>query len=132
MIKTRAADTGGQLTIIEVTEPPDAEAPLHVHHREDEAFWILDGHVTLHIGDDVVEAAPATSPSARATSPTATASAPTAAGCCSSAPLAASKTWSRDMSRPAERRTLPPPSTEEPDWERVAAVAAANGCELLG
>jgi hypothetical protein len=25
-----------------------------------------------------------------------------------------------------------PPAWEEPDWEHVAAVATANGCELLG
>ena len=56
VIKTRAADTNGQLTIIEVTEPPNAEAPLHVHHREDEGFYVLDGDVTIHVGDDVVEA----------------------------------------------------------------------------
>ena len=43
VIKATAADTGGQFTIVEVTEPPGAEAPLHVHHREDEAFWILEG-----------------------------------------------------------------------------------------
>ena len=36
------------------------------------------------------------------------------------------------MSVPAETRTLPPASDEEPDMEHVAAVAAAYGCELLG
>jgi hypothetical protein len=36
------------------------------------------------------------------------------------------------MSVPAASRILPPPPDEEPDWEHVAAVAAANGCELLG
>jgi hypothetical protein len=36
------------------------------------------------------------------------------------------------MSRPAESLTLPPPPTEEPDWEHVARVAVDNGCELLG
>jgi len=56
IVKASAADTGGQLTIIEVTEPPGAEAPLHVHHREDEAFWILEGEATFEIGDVVVEA----------------------------------------------------------------------------
>ena len=35
------------------------------------------------------------------------------------------------MSEPAGSRTLPPPSDEEPDCERVAAVAEAHGCELL-
>src|SRR4051812_44903516 len=47
VIKATAADTRGAMTIVEVTEPPGAEAPLHVHHREDEAFWILEGSVTL-------------------------------------------------------------------------------------
>jgi len=36
----------------------------------------------------------------------------------------------RDMSVPAQRRTLPPAADEEPDREQVAAVASANGCEL--
>ncbi len=38
VIKATAADTGGQMTIIEVTEPPGVQGPLHVHHREDEGF----------------------------------------------------------------------------------------------
>ncbi len=38
----------------------------------------------------------------------------------------------RGMSVPARARTLPPAPDEEPDWDHVAAVARANGCELLG
>ena len=38
----------------------------------------------------------------------------------------------RDMSEPAAERALPPASDEEPDMERVARVAEAYGCELLG
>ena len=39
----------------------------------------------------------------------------------------------RDMSVPAPSRTLPPaPPDEEPDWDRVATVAKAHGCDLLG
>ena len=56
VIKATAADTGGAMTIVEMTEPPGAEAPLHVHHREDEAFWILAGSVTLYAGEVVIEA----------------------------------------------------------------------------
>ena len=37
----------------------------------------------------------------------------------------------RDMSVPAETRTLPPASDEEPDMEMVAAVAQKYGAELL-
>jgi quercetin dioxygenase-like cupin family protein len=55
-LKATAADTGGQMTIVEVTEPPGAEAPLHVHHRDDEGFWILEGDVTFEVGDTTIEA----------------------------------------------------------------------------
>ncbi len=56
VIKATAADTGGQMTIVEVTEHPGVEAPLHVHHRDDEGFWILEGDVTLTVGDAIIEA----------------------------------------------------------------------------
>ena len=39
-----------------MTEPPGAQAPLHVHHREDEGFYVLEGSVTLHVGDETIEA----------------------------------------------------------------------------
>src|SRR5438046_2636372 len=56
VIKATAADTGGQMTIIEITEPPGSAGPLHVHYREDEAFWVLEGDVTFEIGDTSIEA----------------------------------------------------------------------------
>src|SRR5690349_12361465 len=56
VFKATTANTDGQMTIIEVTEPPGAEAPLHVHHREDEAFWILEGNVTFEVGDNIINA----------------------------------------------------------------------------
>jgi hypothetical protein len=37
----------------------------------------------------------------------------------------------REMSEPAGSRTAPRPSDEEPDMERIAAIAQAYGCELL-
>jgi hypothetical protein len=90
VIKATATDTGGQMTIVEMTEPPGAEAPLHVHHREDEAFWVLDGDVTFEVGD-ATRRTRGTTPSAHATSRTVTSSATQAAGCCSSAPPPASR-----------------------------------------
>jgi quercetin dioxygenase-like cupin family protein len=131
-IKATAADTDGQMTIVEVTEPPGAEAPLHVHHREDEAFWILEGSVTLYVGDATIEASagdyawgPRDVPHRYTVGD---------AGCrmlfiCVPGGF---EDLVRDMSVPAETRTLPPPSDEPPDMERVAAIAKAHDCELLG
>lgn len=47
VIKATAADTAGHMTVVEVTDPPRVEAPLHVHHKEDEAFWVLEGDVDI-------------------------------------------------------------------------------------
>jgi mannose-6-phosphate isomerase-like protein (cupin superfamily) len=32
------------------------EPPLHIHHRADEPWYILDGKMTFHIADEVLEA----------------------------------------------------------------------------
>jgi quercetin dioxygenase-like cupin family protein len=54
-VKASSADTAGRYTLVEITAPPGLEAPLHVHYREDEAFYVLDGSVTVWIGDETVE-----------------------------------------------------------------------------
>ncbi len=51
-VKASAADTGGQYTLLDVTMPANAAAPLHVHYTEDEGFYVLEGLVTVHVGDE--------------------------------------------------------------------------------
>jgi mannose-6-phosphate isomerase-like protein (cupin superfamily) len=130
-IKVTTEQTGGLLSIIEITEGPNAEAPLHVHYREDEAFWILEGEVTFEVDDDIILAragdfvfGPRDIPHRYTVGPN---------GCrmLFITTPGGFENLVREMSVPAESRTLPPPSDEEPDWEHVAAVAKANGCELL-
>jgi quercetin dioxygenase-like cupin family protein len=130
-IKATAADTRGQYTIVEVTCPPGYEAPLHVHYREDEAFLILDGSVRLYVDDDSFEL----SAGDYAFGPRNVPHRYTVGvdGCrmlflCSPGGF---ESLVRAMSEPARSRTLPPLANEAPDLERMAAVAAANGCELL-
>jgi quercetin dioxygenase-like cupin family protein len=41
--KAVGADTGGAYTLWEGTAPPGGGPPPHVHHREDEAFYVLTG-----------------------------------------------------------------------------------------
>ena len=67
-----AADTHGALGVIEVASPSGAGPPLHVHRREDEAFYILEGEYSVFVGDDVVAGAPGTWVWDRGTCPTAT------------------------------------------------------------
>ena len=37
-------------------DPPLSIAPLHIHHRDDEAWYLLDGALRFRLGDDEVEA----------------------------------------------------------------------------
>ena len=95
VIKATRADTGGQMTIVEMTEPPGSDTPLHVHHREDEAFWILEGGATFQVGDATIEASAGDYLFGPRDIRTSTRSGMRAAACRSSARRAeTSRTWS--------------------------------------
>ena len=130
-IKVTAEQTGGLLSILEITEAPNAEAPLHVHHREDEGFWILDGSATFEVGDATIEGragdflfGPRGVPHRFTVGPD---------GCRMLFIMTPGgfENLVRDMGVPAASRTLPPPSDEEPDMEMVARVAERYGCALV-
>jgi quercetin dioxygenase-like cupin family protein len=44
-------DTDGKYTMWEAIVPPGGGPPPHVHSREQEGFYILEGEITVHIGD---------------------------------------------------------------------------------
>ena len=47
-----SAQTGGTLALLESTAPRGDQTPLHVHHHDDEAFYVLEGELTLWVGDE--------------------------------------------------------------------------------
>ena len=44
-------DTNGKYAMWEAIVPPGGGPPTHVHSREEEGFFILDGEITFQIGD---------------------------------------------------------------------------------
>lgn len=50
----------GELDVFEVTANAGNEPPMHVHDREDETFFVLEGTVTVYLGDEVIRAEPGT------------------------------------------------------------------------
>ncbi len=57
-IKAGADDGMGSLAVLESTIGPDFPGPvLHEHARMVDSFYILDGTLTLRLGDEAVEAA---------------------------------------------------------------------------
>jgi quercetin dioxygenase-like cupin family protein len=45
------ADTGGKYALWEALVPPGGGPPPHVHSREEEGFYVLEGEITLTIGE---------------------------------------------------------------------------------
>jgi quercetin dioxygenase-like cupin family protein len=44
-------DTNGKYAMLEAIVPPGGGPPPHVHSREEESFYILEGEITFQIGD---------------------------------------------------------------------------------
>ena len=49
-------DTDGKYALWEAIVPPGGGPPPHVHSREEEGFYILEGEITLHVGDERIVA----------------------------------------------------------------------------
>ena len=49
--KAQSEDTDGAFTLFEGVIPPGAGPLPHVHHREDEAFYVLEGEIESLAGD---------------------------------------------------------------------------------
>ena len=56
-VKASGAETGGALTVLEDGSPA-GRISLHVHHHEDEAFYVLQGQITITCGDRTFLATP--------------------------------------------------------------------------
>ena len=54
--KADAAVTEERFALVEALAFQSTEPPLHIHHREDEAWYILDGKMTFYVADEVLEA----------------------------------------------------------------------------
>jgi quercetin dioxygenase-like cupin family protein len=52
--KAVSEDTDGAYALIEDWIPPEAGTPPHVHRREDESFYILEGELTFGVDDRTI------------------------------------------------------------------------------
>ncbi len=57
MIRATRESTHGAYGLTEVVVPPGFSPPMHVHHREDESFYVLEGEVTFQCLERTISAA---------------------------------------------------------------------------
>jgi quercetin dioxygenase-like cupin family protein len=55
-----AEDTQGKFALIEVVARRGSVPPPHIHHREEETFYVLEGEMTFSVGDQTIKATPGT------------------------------------------------------------------------
>jgi mannose-6-phosphate isomerase-like protein (cupin superfamily) len=58
--KATSSDTDDQYAFTEGVVPAHHGAPMHIHRREDEAFYILEGNFEIECGGETFQAGPGT------------------------------------------------------------------------
>jgi quercetin dioxygenase-like cupin family protein len=127
-------ETGGRFALIESLSPKGAEPPRHIHSREDETFYVLEGQITFYVGEETYEASPG-------------------AFVCAPRGVPHSYTFETDVirmlvlvapggfeeffrdprsSEPARAAEIPPPAEGPPDVEGIVAALERHGVEVVG
>jgi ketosteroid isomerase-like protein/quercetin dioxygenase-like cupin family protein len=131
-IKSAAETTGGAVTVIEHYGPRGSGSPLHMHTREDEWFYVIEGELAFWVGGRRI-AGPAGSGvfGPRNIPHTFTVRSEVARWLLVTNP-AGFEDFMRRFASPAERLEIPPPDVEWPDPAVLAEVARDYGIQVLG
>ncbi|HYZ82354.1 MAG TPA: quercetin 2,3-dioxygenase [Solirubrobacteraceae bacterium] len=130
-LKATSETTGGAYALMEAVAPAGSGPPLHVHHREDESFWVLEGVLSVWCGEEMFTAAagdyvflPRDVPHTFAIE------GEEPARILSMATPGGLEGYFATVGRPAEGNGLPPAGAI--DVARLASVGEAFGLEILG
>ncbi len=115
--------------MVEVTAPPGLEAPLHVHYTEDEGFYLLDGSVTIVVGEETVELIPGRHAFGPRDVPHRFTVGPDGARMIWVLTPGGFEDLIEEASVPAQTPTVPPASVVPP--ENVAEIVQRHGNEVL-
>lgn len=131
-IKSTAETTAGGVAVIEHLGPKGAGSPLHVHHNEDEWFYVIDGDITFWCGGKVVEGTAGSFVYGPRDIPhTFQVQSETARWLLVTEP-AGFEAFMRAFAQPAERHEIPPSDLPMPAADELARVALDYGIEVLG
>jgi quercetin dioxygenase-like cupin family protein len=131
-IKAGGEATGGRFAVTEHLVPKGTGSPLHVHTREDEWFYILEGELVLWVGGRRIEAAAGAFVYGPRGIPHTYMVTSAQARFLVGVEPAGFEDFVRALAEPALTRTLPPHTGQPPDPAHMTALAAEYGIEVLG
>lgn len=127
--KVAGRQTGEAFALVEVSTPPQCGPPPHIHHREDEAFYVLEGALEFISGDSAFTAVPGSFVHVPRGSLHAYKNAGAApARCLTMLVPAGLERFYEEAGEPATEASSPP--FGEPDVERILTVASEYGLEV--
>lgn len=130
-IKATAQSTGGAFGLVEAVGPPGSSPPLHVHHGQDESFWVLEGTLTFRCGDRTFTAGPGSFTFLpRGVPHTFVVEGDAPARLLSLTTPGGFEQYFISAGRPAEHEGLPP--RRPPDIETLRRVGKEFGLEIVG
>jgi quercetin dioxygenase-like cupin family protein len=132
VVKSSAESSGGAVTVIDTLAPRGAGSPLHVHSREDEWFYVVEGELTFWVGGRVAVAPAGTFVFGPKGIPHTFMVSSEQARFLLVAQPAGFEKFMRTVGEPAARLEIPPPATEPPDVEALTKVAASFGMDVIG
>jgi quercetin dioxygenase-like cupin family protein len=129
-IKATSEDTGGAYSLTEEIWPPEVGPPPHIHHTQDETFYVLEGELEF-VSEDIVTRAGAGS---LVHVPNGVQRAYKNPGPADARAIViftpgGFEGFFEEVGEPATGVASPPPAGE-PDLERLTAMAAKYGCEI--
>ncbi len=133
-ILARSEETDGRFGLMETVSRKGFEPPRHVHHREDEGFYVLEGNITFYVGDEIHEATPGTFVlMPRGIPHSFTFESDVIRMLVIVAPGGLEEHF-RDprFSEPAQALTLPPPPAAPPDMPALVDEMVRHGVEIVG
>jgi quercetin dioxygenase-like cupin family protein len=123
-------DTGGAYALIHAIVPPGGGPPPHIHRREDEAFYILEGEIACNVdGRDIVATAGVWVTLAKGSLHTFKNTAATTAKMLIVVTPSGLEQYFAEVGREATDRSSAPPVTQA-DIEKLLAVAPRYGMEI--
>lgn len=130
VLKAAGAQTDGRFALLDQSVPGHYAVPRHVHHDEDEAWYVLEGEATFFCGEERFTAGAG----AWIFLPKGVAHAfrvgPAGARLLTLSAPARFADFVRAAGQPAPARSVPPPGPL--DLERLATLARQYGIEIVG